>query len=265
MSSSATTLRRDIGLAGWQAIYEQRAFWRNRARAFFAFLMPIMFLVIFASIFGKSTISTRDGLPYNDFFVPGILAYGIIATTFFNIAVSTAILRDQGVLKRMQGTPLPRWAYVAGRVGSAALTTLAMTALVLVIARLGYNVHVRGATFAGFFVALVLGSACFTTLGIGIVRYIRNADAAPAVLNFAILPLTFISGIWFTTDNQPASLRHIAEVFPVHALADALQFAFNPHTTGSGIEHSDVLNLAIWIVVGVVLMIRFLRQPLGEG
>jgi ABC-2 type transport system permease protein len=264
MEATGTAFRNDLGLAAWQALYEQRAFWRNRARAFFAFLMPIMFLVIFASIFGKQTISTREGLPYNDFFVPGILAYGVIATTFFNMAISTAILRDSGVLKRMQGTPLPRWAYVAGRIASASVTTLAMTVLVLVIARLGYNVHLRSATLAGFLVSLVLGSACFTTLGIGIVRYIRNADAAPAVLNVAILPLTFISGIWFTTDNQPAWLRHIAEVFPVHALADALQYAFNPHTTGSGIKGSDVLTLAIWLVVGVVLMIRFLRHPLGE-
>jgi ABC-2 type transport system permease protein len=265
MNDGATMLRRDLGLVAWQALYEQRAFWRNRARAFFAFLMPIMFLVIFASIFGKQTISTREGLPYNDYFVPGILAYGIIATTFFNIAVSTAILRDQGVLKRMQGTPLPRWCYVTGRIASSTITTLLMTVLVLVIARLGYGVHLRGATLAGFIVALVLGSACFTALGIGIVRFIRNADAAPAVLNVAILPLTFISGIWFTTDNQPALLRHIADVFPVHALADALQYAFNPQTASPGIRGTDVLTLAIWLVVGVVLMVRFLRQPLGEG
>jgi hypothetical protein len=60
-------------------------------------------------------------------------------------------------------------------------------------------------------------------------------------------------------------LRHIAEIFPVHALADGLQYAFNPHTTGSGIRGSDAMTLAIWLCVGIVLMIRFLRQPLGEG
>jgi ABC-2 type transport system permease protein len=264
VSATPTTLRRDLALVAWQVRYEQRAFWRNRARAFFAFLMPIMFLVIFAAIFGHTTISSRAGIAYNDFFVPGILAYGIIATTFFNMAISTAILRDQGVLKRMQGTPLPRWAYVAGRIGSAAVTTLAMTVLTLVIGRVGYGVHVRGTTIAGLLVALVLGTACFTTLGIGIVRFIRNADAAPAVLNVAILPLTFISGIWFTTDNQPAWLRQIAAIFPVHALADALQYAFDPHTSGSGINGSDARTLAIWLGVGIVLMFHFLRQPLGE-
>jgi len=262
--ATPASFRRDLGLAIWQVRYEQRAFWRNRARAFFAFLLPIMFLVIFASIFGKHTIATRRNIGYNEFFVPGILAYGIIATTFVNMAVSTSILRDQGVLKRMQGTPLPRWAYVAGRVGSAAVTTLAMTALTLAIGRIGYGVNVRGPTLPGLIVALVLGSACFTTLGIGIVRFIRDADAAPAVVNVAILPLTFISGIWFSTDTQPAWLKHVASVFPVHALADALQYAFDPYTRGAGIAGADVRNLAIWLAVGVFLMISFLRQPLGE-
>ena len=65
-----------------------------------------------------STSLSCGGIPYDDFFVPGILAYGVIATTFVNLAISTAILRDEGVLKRMQGTPLPRWAYVAARIGS---------------------------------------------------------------------------------------------------------------------------------------------------
>jgi ABC-2 type transport system permease protein len=264
MSGATVGLRRDLGLTVWQVRYEQRAFWRNRARAFFAFLMPIMFLVIFASIFGKQTIATRRGIGYNDFFVPGILAYGIIATTFVNMAISTSIARDQGILKRMQGTPLPRWAYVGGRIGSASLTTLAMTVITLAIGRVGYGVHLRGPTLPGFVIALVLGSACFTTIGIGIVRFIRNADAAPAVVNVAILPLTFISGIWFTTDTQPAWLRQIAAIFPVHALADALQYAFDPYTAGPGIKGADVRTLAIWLAVGVFLMLRFLRQPLGE-
>ena len=115
--ADTVTLKRDLGLVGWQIRYEQRAYWRNRGRGIFTFVFPLMFLVIFASLDKGAHISSRGGIPYDDFFVPGILAYGVIATTFVNLAISTAILRDEGVLKRMQGTPLPRWAYVAA--GSA--------------------------------------------------------------------------------------------------------------------------------------------------
>ena len=250
VAAAPETLTRDLGLALWQVRYEQRAFWRNRARAFFAFLMPIMFLLIFGSIYhGQRTGS--ENIPYDDYFVP--------ATTFINIAISTAILRDNGVLKRMRGTPLPRWTYIAGRVGSATVTTLEMTVLTLVIGWLGYGVHLRGSTLPGLLIALALGTACFTTLGIGIVRFIANADAAPAIVNIAILPLTFISGVWFDTNRIGVGLRDIASIFPIHALADAMQYAFNPHTTGAGIKGDDLVTLAIWLAVGVFLMIRFLR------
>ncbi len=83
-------------------------------------------------------------------------------------------------------------------------------------------------------VALVLGTAAFTTLGIGIVRFIPNAEAAPAIVNLAMLPLTFISGIWFVTDGMPKFLMSIANVFPIRPLADLMQHAFDPRTTGIG-------------------------------
>ena len=124
MSAIATTSlkpsrTRDLGLVAWQIRYEQRAYWRNRSRGIFTFAFPLMFLVIFASL-DKGVAHHRAAAESRTttFFVPGILAYGVIATTYVNMAISTAILRDQGVLKRMQGTPLPRWAYVAARIGS---------------------------------------------------------------------------------------------------------------------------------------------------
>lgn len=266
MSAVATSpLKRDLGLVLWQIRYEQRAFWRNRARGFFTFVFPIMFLVIFASLNRGQRISGRGGISYNDFFVPGILAYGVIATTFVNMGISTAILRDQGVLKRMQGTPLPRWAYVAGRIGSTGVTVLAMTVVTLGLGVVAYGVNFRAATIPGLLIGLVLGTACFTTLGIGIVRFISNGEAAPAIVNIVVFPLTFISGVWFVTDGMPKWLQDVAKVFPIRALADSLQYAFDPRTTGSGIRGADVRTLAIWTAVGVWLMIRFLRAPERES
>lgn len=264
MSRFDPGLRRDLGLVAWQTRYELRAFARNRGRGLFTFIFPLMFLVIFASLNQGVHISRRGGIAYDDFFVPGILAYAVISTTFVNMAISTAILRDEGVLKRMQGTPLPRWAYVGGRICSTAVIVGLMSALTLALGAIAYGVSVRGSTLPAVVVELLLGTAAFTTLGIGIVRFIPNADAAPAIVNLSILPLTFISGVWFVTDGMPSWLLHIAKVFPVRALADALQYAFDPRTTGAGFRGSDLQTLLIWTAVGTVLMVRFLRRPLGD-
>jgi ABC-2 type transport system permease protein len=258
------TLRRDLGLVGWQIRYELRAFFRNRGRGIFTFAFPLMFLVIFASLNQHAHISERGGIAYDDFFVPGILAYAVISTTFVNMAINTSMLRDEGVLKRMQGTPLPRWAYVAGRIGATAAIVIGMAVLTLALGDIAYGVHVRAATLPAVILALLLGTAVFTTLGIGIVRFIPNAEAAPAIVNLAILPLTFISGIWFVTDSMPHWLLDIAKAFPLRPLADSLQHAFDPRTTGSGFVGHDLQSLAIWLLIGVALMVRFLRRPQGD-
>jgi ABC-2 type transport system permease protein len=258
------SLSRDLGLVFWQIRYEQRAFWRNRIRGFFTFAFPLMFLVIFASIDkGLHLYHGAQRISYDEFFVPGILAYSVISTTYVNMAISTAILRDEGILKRVQGTPLPRWAYVAARIGSTALMVLAISTVTLTLGAVAYGVHVRGATIPGLLLALVLGAAAFTTLGIGITRFIPNAEAAPVVINLTILPLTFISSVWFPTSSLPSWLQDVAKVFPIHSLANALQYAFNPHTAGVGVNGADLRTLAVWGAIGVWLMFRFLRSPDG--
>lgn len=260
-----TSARRDLGLTFWQIRYEQRAYWRNRQRGIFTFVFPLMFLVIFGSIYKGHTIVSGGRLINEDsFFVPGILAYGLIATTYVNIAIGTAILRDQGVLKRMQGTPLPRWSYIVARIGSTCVIVLMMTVLMLVVGKLAYSVDIRGSTLPGAIVTLLLGTSAFTTLGIGITRFIRNAEAAPVVVNLTVLPLSFISGVWFPVPNLPKVLNTIADFFPIRALADGLQHACNPFTTGDGLVGKDIRTLAIWTVVGGYMMLRTLQRPEGD-
>ncbi|MBV9424965.1 MAG: ABC transporter permease [Solirubrobacterales bacterium] len=265
MSSVLTpSRRRDLGLVVSQIRYEQRAYWRNRSRGIFTFVFPLMFLVIFASLNNGHHLSSLGGIPYNDFFVPGILAYGVIGTTFVNMAISTAILRDEGILKRMQGTPLPRWAYVAARIGSTVLIVLAITAVTLGLGVAAYGVHIRLSTQPGLIVTLVLGTAAFTTLGIGITRFIPNAEAAPVIVNLLVLPLTFISSVWFPPNGMPRALSSVAKFFPIRPLAEGLQTVFDPRTVGAGFNGQDLKTLLIWTGVGVILMLRFLRRPVGE-
>ena len=89
LPGQSSTLRRDLGLVGRQIRYEQRAYWRNRGRGVFTFAFPLMFLVIFASLDRNGHIASLGGIPYDDFLVPGILAYGVIMTTFTNLAMTT--------------------------------------------------------------------------------------------------------------------------------------------------------------------------------
>lgn len=258
-------LRRDVALVFWQIRYEQRAFWRNRQRGFFTFAFPLMFLVVFGAIYNGQHIPLTHGrkISYDTFFVPGILAYGVISASYLNLATQTAYLRDLGILKRMQGTPLPAWVYIAARIGSSALNVVLMSVVTFVFGKVFYSVSFPARAFPPVLVTLVIATAAFTTLGIGITRVIKNADAAPVVVNLTVLPLTFISGIWFH-GNIPKTLQDIAAFFPLRPLAGALQHALNPFTTGSGFVWHDLRTLAIWAAVGALLMWRAQKVPEGD-
>jgi ABC-2 type transport system permease protein len=253
------TWRSDLSLIAWQVAYEQRAFWRNRTRAFFSFGMPIMLLLIFASL-NSGKIEQLHDIKYVVFFLPGIMAYGIVITQFVNMAGGLSIQRDNGLLKRMRGTPLPGWAYVAGRVGSTALTSVFMAAVMLVIGEVFYGVHLRAEAIPAIVIAVLLGSATFAALGMAAVSIIPNAEAAPVVANVLILPLSFISGIWYPMTDAPTWLLDVAKVFPIQRLADALQTAFDPINHGSAFAGTDLLILAIWLVAGVRLAMVFWRR-----
>jgi len=134
-----------------------------------------------------------------------------------------------------------------------------MAAATIAVGAIGYGVHVHVAALGGLALALVAGTACFTALGVGIVRIIPNADAAPAIVNALVLPLTFISGVWGPSDGEPALLAHIASAFPLEHLASWLQLCFDPRTHGAALSGGDLFALALWTLGGVRLTQRFLR------
>jgi ABC-2 type transport system permease protein len=254
----------DLALTTRQVGYEQRAFWRNRTRAFFSFGMPIMLLLIFGSLNSGGRIQELGNIPYVVFFLPGILAYGIIITQFVNMAGGLSIQRDSGLLKRMRGTPLPGWAYVAGRVGSTAVISAVMAAVMLLLGRVFYGVHLRAEAVPAVVLAVLLGAATFAALGIAAVAIIPNAEAAPVMANVLILPLTFISGIWYPLTGAPSWVVDLAKVFPVERLANILHTAFNPLNHGSAFAGNDLLVLGIWLVVGVRLAMRFWQKEMAR-
>jgi ABC-2 type transport system permease protein len=122
-----------------------------------------------------------------------------------------------------------------------------------------FGVSFRSSTAAGLVVTLALGAACFCALGLAISGLCPNADAAPAIVNFSIFPLLFVSGIFFPLDTAPKWLTSLAKLFPMQRLADGLQYAFDPRTRGLGFNGGDLWALVAWTAVGSILALRLFR------
>src|SRR5215469_4970887 len=185
---------RSAGMVARQLRWEQKMFWRNPAAAAFTFAFPIMFLVIFMAINGGNQVSIASGrIRFAQYYVPTIIAFGLISACYTNLAFTLSINRENGILKRLRGTPLAPGAYLSGVVCSVIVIALILTGLTTAMGLLFYHV-----TFPNRYLGLVVtvGAAgfCFSALGIAVSTFVPNEDAAPAIINFILFPLLFISG-----------------------------------------------------------------------
>src|SRR5580692_2299090 len=131
------------GIAARQVSFEQKSFWRNPASAFFAFLFPIIFLVVFATLFkGQKVQIGSVQTSYDDYYIPSLVAFGVMGSCFTNIAITLSLRRDNGILKRLRGTPLPPWAFIAGVIGSSIIVSIILALLTTGFGILVYNVSV---------------------------------------------------------------------------------------------------------------------------
>jgi ABC-2 type transport system permease protein len=234
-------------LAWRQYRLERRMFWRNPSAAFFNFLLPLFFLAMFGAIFAGRQADL-------DVIVPGIAAMSVMATTFTAIAMNLTFLREQGILKRVRGTPMPSSAYLAALAGSAATNTALQVAIITVAGRAFFDTG-WPRDWLALAVFVILGAAVFTALGVALSHAIPNFESAPAYVNAVFLPMIMISGVFYDAQDAPAFLRHIAEGLPLKHLVDGLSGAM-VDGVGLGGHATALLVLVLWGAAAAVLAVR---------
>ena len=228
--------------------FERKLFWRNPTAAFFNFVLPLLLLFLVATAFS----SEGDEL---DTLIPGIAGMSVMATTFTALAYVLVYRREEGILKRVRGTPMPAASYLGGMIGSAVLNALLQILLVIGIGHVVYGVEwpsdwLLVACFS------LLGVICFGSLGVAFAHAIPNVDSGPAWVNAVFLPLIFISGVFYSADDLPGALKAIAEALPLKHLIDGLSEAI---VGGGGDVGTAALVVAGWTVAGLFLAVRFFR------
>ncbi len=164
------------------------------------------------------------------------------------------------MLERVRGTPLAPSTFLAGIVGNAVIVSAILTALVITLGLTAYGVTLPH-RYAALVLTVALGAFCFTACGAAVATFIPNEDAAPAIVNFVLFPLLFISGTFGRIANTSVPGR-IAAVFPIRHLVQQLTAVFDPSISGSGISAAHVVVLLAWAVAAVVVAaVRFRWEP----
>lgn len=261
----------DLALLWQQIRHQNRVFWRTPIAAFFTLVFPLMFLVLFNLLFGGEVDIAGEQISVAQFFAPTLAAFAAASATYTNIGVGTAIDRDNGILKRVAGSPLPRWIHLGGRIGSGVWIALIATTIMLTVGVLVYDVEIRSSTLLGALITFLIGAACFAALGVALAAVTPSGDAAPAVANATLLPIAFISDVFIPVEDGPTWLVTVGELFPLRHFALSLQDAFNPFVTDAAFRPASWAVMAAWAAIGAAVAWRFFsweareeRAPRGD-
>lgn len=256
---------------GWdRTVLELKMYFREKEAVFFSFIFPILMLSMFATIFGDqfgTGAAADDGVNAARFFLPGMVAAGVMLTSFQSIALSVAVERDDGTLKRLRSTPMPPIAYFLGKVGLVAITSLGQFALLILIAKVGFGVHLptSAANWITFIWVFLLGVATGTVLGIAYSSLASSSRSVGAIVIAPTLILQFISGVYFAFTDLPDWLKQVASVFPLKWIAQGMRSVFFPDDFRTqemaGVwEHGrTALVLGVWLVAGLLVCVRTFR------
>jgi ABC-2 type transport system permease protein len=229
---------------------EQRLFWRNREAAIFVFVFPPLLYLLLGAVYGDDI----DGKPAGDVLLAGLIGYGCANTAFGGLAITQVIRRENGILKRLRGTPLPASSYLVAVVCSILVVFFAQMLLTLALGVTLYGA--QGPTRWGEMVLLVLfGGLAFAGLGFGAAALIRSAEGASAVVNLAILPMAFLSGSFGPTRSYPQVLQTIADVLPLTYYNDLLKRVYLLDDPMFG-DPKAVAIVAAWGLAGYLVAWR---------
>jgi ABC-2 type transport system permease protein len=248
------SVSRGFALTWHQIRYEQLTFWRNPQSAFFTFIFPVVVIAVFGAVLDNATSSYFYGMSALQYYVSTIAALSVLAACYSQLAIVIATRRQNGILKRARATPLPTWTFFLGLLVHCLMVSIVDVVLIVGIGHLYGMPFPSPHQWPAVAVTLGLGAASFCAVGVGVASLIRNAEAAPAVVQFVLFPVIFISGTYLPIHSDV--LNSVSGALPVRPFNEALLSALGQQT---GFAWRSLAVLLIWGAAGAVVAVRRFR------
>jgi ABC-2 type transport system permease protein len=227
---------------------------RDKGVLTFALFFPVLTILFFGYLNRGGQVGD---VSYAGFLIAGGVGMVVSSAAFENLGVTLARQRDEGILKRLGGTPLRPWMLVGAKVLTAAALILAQAVVMIAVNVLLLGARIGGSLGWGL-VTLLVGVLSFASMGLALAGLSRNPDVAGAAARALSLPMQFLCGTLFPLEAMPPVLRRIAEVLPltyfVNAFRGAILLGGGPAEYGR-----DWLILLACLAVGFVVAVKTFR------
>ncbi|MEI6621046.1 MAG: ABC transporter permease [Actinomycetes bacterium] len=264
---------RTLTIGRRRGVLELKQFFRDRESAVFNFALPVILLVIFGSVFGGQSMGNTD-ITFAQYFVAGMIASGILYTSFQNLAIAIPLEREDGTLKRLQGVPMPKASYFIGKIIMVCVSYVAQILILMIVGVAFYGLKMPDTPtkWFTFLWVSVLGLIACTLLGIAFSVVPKHGRGASAIVAPIVLILQFTSGVFFVFTQLPEWMQKFASLFPLKWLTQAMRSVFLPddaqalEVAGSWELGYCALALGIWVILGLVFALAFFRwTPRGSA
>jgi ABC-2 type transport system permease protein len=242
-----------------QLRWEQLIFWRSREAAIFIFFFPVLLYLLLGSVYRGRIYGFRAP----EALLAGMIGYGAANTAFAGLAITLVLRRENAILKRLRGTPLPLRSYVAASLTSTMIVFALETITLFVLGRLLYDTPFPSRVLS-LLALVVFGALAFAGLGVGLAALIRSSEGASAVVNVILLPMAFLTGSFGPTRHYPHVLRAIGDVLPLKYFIQLVNAVYL-YNRGLWTKPGALGVVAAWGVVGLVIAARRFRWEPREG
>jgi ABC-2 type transport system permease protein len=228
-------------MTGWQTLFykEVLRFWKV---SFQTVAAPVLTAVLYMLIFGhvlQDHVKVFDTISYASFLVPGLVMMSVLQNAFANSASSLVQSKIMGSLVFVLLTPLSHWSWFFAYVGSSVVRGLAVGIGVFAItAAFGHPTFVAPLWIVSF---AVLGAAMLGALGLIAGLWAEKFDQMAAFQNFVIMPMTFLSGVFYSIRSLPDFWQDVSHLNPFFYMIDGFRYGF-----------FGVSDVSPWLSLGIV-------------
>ena len=229
-------------MTGWQTLFykEVLRFWKV---SFQTVAAPVLTAVLYLLIFGhvlEGQVKVYDTINYTAFLVPGLVMMSVLQNSFANSSSSLIQSKVMGSLVFVLLTPLSHWSWFVAYVGSSVVRGLAVGTGVFIVTAF-FATPTFGAPL-WIIVFAVLGAALLGALGLIAGLWAEKFDQIAAFQNFIIMPMTFLSGVFYSIHSLPSFWQSVSHLNPFFYMIDGFRYGF-----------FGVSDVSPWLSLAIVL------------
>ena len=213
-------------MTGWQTLFykEILRFWKV---SFQTIAAPVLTAVLYLLIFGhvlEDHVKVYDRISYTAFLIPGLVMMSVLQNAFANSSSSLIQSKIMGNLVFLLLTPLSHWAWFFAYIGSSLIRGLLVGSGVFLVTTLFVEIHFAAPLWILIFA--VMGSALLGSLGLIAGLWAEKFDQLAAFQNFVVMPMTFLSGVFYSIHSLPAFWQQVSHLNPFFYMIDGFRFGF---------------------------------------